>query len=703
MSPSVAQKTVAEADQSTSALPLIQIGIVGCGEVTRAKHLPKLQMIKGVKVVVVADVDQARCREVATAFAIPLTCSTMEELLQTPGLDAVAICTPPATHADLVISALRAGKHVWVDFPLVLSEEDALRLVREATNASTVLMPGMHMRFHRLFSRARRVIQRGELGRIESARVIWHGPRSDQQIAAWKTCRASGGGSLVEIASHHLDLLRFLLDSEIAEIFAISNDDLREDENASISARMSNGVIVSGEFSERSPHEIQIVVSGSAAILTIDGLKFEGFYQRSIRQRPGSPNYRLRDLWNFLCRLPGGLNIMRGGGDYHLSYFHAWSAFVDAIRGSKALRPSIEDGLRTTQAVCAAIRSRELRTAVTIPAPQPSLAMTKSPVDEINQSAGPGTHPLIFSVIVPTYNRPDQIRGLLESLTLQRFPLNDFEVIIVDDGGLEPLDAVIGPLRDRLQIRLLRQPNGGCANARQAGIESAQGQFLAFTDDDCRPSPGWLESLLMALLRHPGSAIIGPTLNGLQKDLRAETTQLIVNWLVQSGADDEGGMSFGPTCNFAGPRATLLQVGGLEKTWRIAGGEDRDLCARWQEAGHTLHFATQAQVLHYHPLTTRQFLRQHFHYGRGARKFRRHLTAVNSRFRRHEKIVNYVQLSLLPWQNYDGTIAVKMAWYLMLAQLSTIAGMLSESCQFRRPSTAPSVLTGPANGEGERR
>ena len=207
----------------------------------------------------------------------------------------------------------------------------------------------------------------------------------------------------------------------------------------------------------------------------------------------------------------------------------------------------------------------------------------------------------------------------------------------------------------------------------------------------------------MALLRHPGSAIIGPTLNGLQKDLRAETTQLIVNWLVQSGADDEGGVSFGPTCNFAGPRATLLHVGGLEKTWRIAGGEDRDLCARWQEAGHTLHFATQAQVLHYHPLTTRQFLRQHFQYGRGARKFRRHLTAIHSRFRRHEKIVNYVQLSLLPWQNYDGMIAVKMAWYLMLAQLSTIAGVLSESCQFRRSSTAPTVLTGPANGEGESR
>jgi predicted dehydrogenase/GT2 family glycosyltransferase len=669
----------------------IRLGIVGCGEVTRAKHLPAIRTAKGVEIAVAADLEQSRCREVAAEFAIPCTCSTIEELLQTPDLDAVAVCTPPATHADLAIAALRAGKHVWVDKPLALSEGECVRMMDEAARAGTVTMTGFHMRFHRLLVKARAVIQGGELGRIESVRVVWHSPRSDLNIPAWKTIRATGGGALVEIAPHHLDLLRFLLGAEIAEIFAISNDDVREDENAVINARMSSGVLVSGEFSERSPHEIEFVISGSAGNLTVDCLRFEGFHIRAIRQVPGAPGYRAREGWNFLRSLPAGLGIVRRGGDYRISYSNAWSAFFDAIRGRPVSLPSFADGLRATQAVSAALDARERRALVMLPPPRTAPDV---PIGSDAATALTDAGKLVFSVVVPTFNRPAQLKQLLDALVLQRFPPSDFEVIVVDDGGREPLEPIIAPWRDRLQIRLLHQANSGCAAARQAGIEAAVGQFLALTDDDCLPGRQWLASLHAALLRDPASAVVGPTLNELATNPRSETTQLIVNWLIRADTDPDGRVRYGPTSNFGCRADHFARVGGLDKSWRIAGGEDRDLCARWLEAGLGIRFAPQAQVTHRHPLTAGQFVRQHFHYGRGAREFRRRFRADQIRYRGHGSLGDYFRLMLLPWKNYDGRVAATIAMHLVLAQAATAAGIVAEMCGLCRPRATSSDWPG---------
>ncbi len=257
-------------------------------------------------------------------------------------------------------------------------------------------------------------------------------------------------------------------------------------------------------------------------------------------------------------------------------------------------------------------------------------------------------------------------------------------MIVVDDGGSEALESIIAPLRDRLQIRLLRQTNGGCAAARQLGTLAAKGKFLAFTDDDCLPGPEWLANLHTALLQNPASAIVGPTLNELHQNLRTEATQLIVNWLIRTGADPQGRVSFGPTCNLALPAEQFARVGGLDKSWRIAGGEDRDLCARWLEAGLGIYFEPQAQVMHSHALTLGQFLRQHFNYGRGARKFRERRLLDHSGYRSAGSLVDYFRLMLLPWKNYHGLVAATIAMYLALAQTATAAGIFVEMSGFRR-------------------
>jgi len=107
------------------------------------------------------------------------------------------------------------------------------------------------------------------------------------------------------------------------------------------------------------------------------------------------------------------------------------------------------------------------------------------------------------SVIVPTYNRPRQLARCLEALSAARD--ETFEVIVIDDGSPEPMEAITHAFADRLDITCLRQKNTGPAGARNAGARVARAPILAFTDDDCRPEPDWLNKITEAVRKNPSA------------------------------------------------------------------------------------------------------------------------------------------------------------------------------------------------------
>src|SRR6185295_448813 len=127
-----------------------RLAVIGCGEVTRAKHLPALSKIAEISLVAVCDLDKNRAREVAAAFSIPKHSVDSNEIFAMQDVDAVGVCTDPGSHADLAIAAIRSGKHVYVEKPLALSVADCARLIAAADAGSVLTMTGFHMRFHRL-------------------------------------------------------------------------------------------------------------------------------------------------------------------------------------------------------------------------------------------------------------------------------------------------------------------------------------------------------------------------------------------------------------------------------------------------------------------------------------------------------------------------------------------------------------------------
>src|ERR1700674_3238284 len=112
-----------------------------------------------------------------------------------------------------------------------------------------------------------------------------------------------------------------------------------------------------------------------------------------------------------------------------------------------------------------------------------------------------------FSIVVPTYNRPGPLSQCLESIALIDYPADRFEVIVVDDGSHPSPCEIVARYGKRFPIRLLSKENGGPASARNFGARVARGDYLFFTDDDCRVERDLLRRLAVHLEHAPDAAI----------------------------------------------------------------------------------------------------------------------------------------------------------------------------------------------------
>ena len=226
-----------------------------------------------------------------------------------------------------------------------------------------------------------------------------------------------------------------------------------------------------------------------------------------------------------------------------------------------------------------------------------------------------------FSIIVPTYNRPRQLADCLRALSALHYPRQHFEVIVVDDGSMSPLAEVVAPFYPLFRLTLVTQDNAGPAAARNTGAAHAQGEFLAFTDDDCLPSSQWLTALAARFAGGPPQAVAGQTVNALPIILLPRPVSSSLTWCTLIIMPTPAMARFSASNNLALPTGMFRRLGGFDATFRTS--EDRDFIDRWLHHGHRLIFAPEVLVYHAQLLTWRAFCRLHFNYGRGACRFHR--------------------------------------------------------------------------------
>ncbi len=193
-------------------------------------------------------------------------------------------------------------------------------------------------------------------------------------------------------------------------------------------------------------------------------------------------------------------------------------------------------------------------------------------------------------------------------------------MILIDDGGQINVEAVVAPYRHLLNIAVLREQNRGPAAARNYGATQAIGDYIAFTDDDCEPSPGWLRAFEETYAGRTDAICGGPLTNRLSSNSYSEATQKLLDYLHEQYNPISTPGAFFTTNNLCVPRSGFLELGGFDECMRF--GEDREFCYRWTVRGKRFLYAKNAAVRHSHQLDFWSFLRLHFLYGQGTALFR---------------------------------------------------------------------------------
>jgi glycosyltransferase involved in cell wall biosynthesis len=291
---------------------------------------------------------------------------------------------------------------------------------------------------------------------------------------------------------------------------------------------------------------------------------------------------------------------------------------------------------------------------------------------------------LVFSVIIPTYNRPQRLATCLESLTRLDYSRDRFEVIVVDDGSQTPIESVVAPLQNQLSITLIRQANSGPATARNTGAAKATGQFLVFTDDDCEVASDWLITLEKRFATAPNCLIGGKTLNALPNNLYSTASQLLIDYLYLYFNANFQESSFFASNNFALPRELFHILGGFDTTFPLAAGEDREFCDRWQHHGYKMLYAPEVRIYHAHKLTLPAFWRQHFNYGRGAFCFHQARSQRVNQQIKVEPFSFYFKLLTYPLSQTSPQPALLISGLFFMSQIANVVGFFWE--RLRQPT-----------------
>ncbi len=287
-------------------------------------------------------------------------------LLGDPRIDAVSICTPNDQHEAMVIDALKAGKHVYVDKPLAVDYPSARRILAAAEGAKGRAQLALHNRFFTATMRAKQLVDEGRLGDILTftCRYLHSGSIDPQKPMGWKQGR--GGGVLLDLGSHALDLVTWLIGQQPKEVLCAENTlyperptregglcrDIAED-HALMLLRLNSGALGTVEASKITAGAgdvmyLEITGTKGAIRWNLEDPGWLEFYDNTL---PEADLGGMRGYTRIECvgryPAPGGSFLPpKNAVGWERAHMHCYFSFLDCVAGDRAPSPSLEEGAR---------------------------------------------------------------------------------------------------------------------------------------------------------------------------------------------------------------------------------------------------------------------------------------------------------------------------------------------------------------------
>ncbi len=224
----------------------INWGVIGCGGIAYRRTIPGLMLAENSNLIAVMDTDATAVANVQKEFNAKYAFTSVDELLAVDEIDAVYIATPVFCHKEQVLKAAAAGKHILLEKPMGLTSEDSLQIKEFCEKNGVKLGVGLMMRFNSLHEQVRELIKEGKLGEIVSMRAqftCWY----PKIAGAWRQTKSlSGGGALIDLGLHCIDLLRYVSGLEADEVTSLMSNqifDYEVEDAASLIVRMENGAL----------------------------------------------------------------------------------------------------------------------------------------------------------------------------------------------------------------------------------------------------------------------------------------------------------------------------------------------------------------------------------------------------------------------------------------------------------------------------
>lgn len=193
----------------------LKVGIIGCGGIANGKHMPSLLKAEKAEMVAFCDIVLEKAEAAAKEFGSENASvyTNYVELLQDKSIDVIHVCTPNISHAEISIAAMEAGKHVMCEKPMAKTTEEAKSMIEAAERTGKKLTIGYQNRFRKDSDYLHQVCENGELGDIYYAKAKAIRRRAVPTWGVFLDEEAQGGGPLIDIGTHALDLTLWMMDN----------------------------------------------------------------------------------------------------------------------------------------------------------------------------------------------------------------------------------------------------------------------------------------------------------------------------------------------------------------------------------------------------------------------------------------------------------------------------------------------------------